>query len=57
MVGVLMDYDYTFFGDEVQTAMIIFMTCHCLGITSTIINPIVYGYWDEDIQKGIFDKL
>lgn len=52
MVGILMDHHSQLFGHSTESRIIIFMSCHLIGMCSAIINPILYGYTQEHIKKG-----
>ena len=54
LIGTLMDYDYTLFGNETDRMTIIFMSCHIAGMCSACINPVVYGFCNEAIRSGNF---
>ena len=54
LIGTLMDYDYTLFGNATDRMNIIFMSCHIAGMCSACINPVIYGFCNEAIRSGSF---
>ena len=52
IAGILMDDHTRSAGVSGESMSITFMSCHLVGMSSTIINPILYGYTQEHIMKG-----
>ena len=52
-IGVLLDVSPEIFGQSTERMIIIFMACHVIGMSSTCINPIIYGYFHEHIREGM----
>ena len=51
-IGVLLDAKPDIFGSSTELMIIIFMSCHIVGMSSACINPIIYGYFHEHIREG-----
>ena len=45
------DY-YDLFGDDPEAAAKISIFCHWIGMSSSCINPIIYGFWNTTIRTG-----
>ena len=51
-LGVLLDANPNIFGPSTDHMIILFMSCHLVGMSSACINPIIYGYFHEHIRDG-----
>ena len=53
--GLLMDANYQLFGNDTHVIIFVFLICHIIGMFSTLLNPIMYGYWNEGFNKEIWE--
>ena len=52
--GTLMDANIELLGQgsDTETTTILFMSCHLIGMMSSCLNPILYGYRNKHVRKG-----
>ena len=53
LILVLIDSKPAIFGSNTSHITMIFVSCHLLGMLSATVNPIIYGYKNKHIRKGI----
>ena len=53
LISILIDSKPAIFGSNTAHIAMIFVSCHLLGMLSATVNPIIYGYKDKHIRKGI----
>ena len=53
IVSLLMVANLNVFGDSTEGVIMLFMTCHLLGMSSACANPIIYGYRNKHVRKGM----
>ena len=52
LINVLLDAYPDILGKNIANVTAVFLCCHLVGMTSTTINPIIYGYANKHIRKG-----
>ena len=57
IIGILLDSKPDILGKDIEVVTIVFMTCHLIGMASTFVNPIIYGYSNKNIRRGNFSML
>ena len=55
--GIISDSNIYTFGNGMETNGILFMTCHLLGMLSACANPLIYGFRNKHIRKGMIPRL
>ena len=53
IVSILLDYEPNIFGSNTAHITMIFVICHLLGMFSASLNPVIYGYKNKQIRKGM----
>jgi hypothetical protein len=56
-INILLDTFPDILGTNSAHIAGVFICCHILGMCSTSINPIIYGYSNKHIRKGILRRL
>ena len=60
-INLLLDSYPDVFGKDMSHVTMVVLTCHLIGMCSAIANPVIYGYTNKHIRKGILiisnDKL
>ena len=53
LFGTLSDANINVFGYNGETNTIIFMVFHLIGMLSACANPVIYGYRNKHLRRGI----
>ena len=54
LFGTLSDANINIFGYNGETNTIVFMSFHLIGMLSACANPIIYGYRNKHLRRGIY---
>ena len=57
IMNLLLDSNPYILGKNTSHVVIVVATCHLIAMCSTIANPIIYGYTNKHIRKGIFHLI
>jgi len=57
LIYVALDGYHKLFGPDPKTTVKISVICHWIGMASTWINPIIYGFLNTTIRQGMLKKL
>ena len=52
-INVLLDTYPNILGTDPTHAIIIFLVCHIVGMTSTSLNPVIYGFTNNAVRTGM----
>ena len=53
LIFALLDVYHDFFGGNAETVAKISVICHLIGMSSACMNPLIYGFWNNTIRKGL----
>ena len=53
IISILLDAIPDIFGTNTAHISMLFLSCHLLGMSSASANPVIYGYTNKHVRKGI----
>ena len=52
-INVLLDMNPDILGTDPTNAIMMLLVCHIVGMTSTILNPVIYGFTNKAVRSGM----